>query len=248
LQALADHGRTTDAVVTRLLGGGGGGTEYRYEVDGRSYYWNVARRDAPYAPGTVFPISYLPEDPSLSRPIAHYAPVDFERENNRLLTRGIVVGSGAFFAFAAIACHVQLRRARRGPPPRRGPTLSPATLGRLLAGLLMAVLLGVNRDEQVVQVQRALWGPTPLGLPLMWVVCVAQLVLFAPLFWLMPHLMGLVVPAQAAGGSLTKAGIVAAVLQAGPAQHRSKRIVIACSLYFLALFAAWIAYTSHRGV
>ena len=66
LRALADHGRPGTATLTYATRDGT--SHYRYEIDGVTHTWNVARAQAPFAPGQEFPITYLPEDPSLSRP------------------------------------------------------------------------------------------------------------------------------------------------------------------------------------
>src|SRR6185437_8123311 len=69
LYALADHGREATAIVSSVERTDlGTYTHYGYSVDGASYTWNVSNADAPYQPGESFPVTYLPEDPSLSRP------------------------------------------------------------------------------------------------------------------------------------------------------------------------------------
>lgn len=137
---------------------------------------------------------------------------------------------------------------RGGEAPRTKPRLSPEGAGRLVAALLVGCMLGANLDPKVRAVQVAAFGAEPLGLPVWLVVSFAEIALFAPYFWVFPHLMRIVMAHHAQGGSLSRAGIVLAVAQAGPAWRRSRNIVIAGFVYFVALMAAWIAFAESRGI
>jgi hypothetical protein len=222
--------------------------EYRYEVDGRSYTTTVAPSEAPYRPGETFPIVYLPEDPSLSRPGAEYSKARLDADVNLPFQHRIELGLFAFFAASALLCERALRRQRADGPIRTAHKVSPETVGSVIAGLLLAITLGVNLDPKVAAVQAAVFGPAPLGLPVTLVVMVAEVVLCAPMFPMFSHLMRIVMASQARGGSLGKAGIVLAVFQAEAEHHRSRNIVIAGAVYFVALMAAWIALAAYRGV
>lgn len=245
LRALADHGRTTTATLTQVTRDGT--AHYRYEVEGVVHTWNLARRDLPLAPGETFSITYLPEDPSLSRP-GDYTRERLEKELDNPIRIAMPVGLFVFFAGTGLLCHWNAVRLRAGAPIRKKPWVSPRTMGLVVAGLLLACVLGVNFDPKVRAVQAAAFGATPFGLPITLVVCVAELALFAPFFWVFAHLMRIVSESLRKGGSVSKVGIILAVARAGPDQRRSRNIVIAGFVYFVAIVAAWIAYAAHRGI
>lgn len=245
LRALADHGHPGTATLTSASREY---ADYGYEVDGQAYTWSVSRRDAPYGPGTTFPITYLPEHPDLSRPVAVYSAAQLDEELDLPFQHRILGGFFGFFALAAVACEVGVRRMRSGAPPRTKPLLSPDAAGRGMAVLFLASLIGVNFDPKVAAVQIALFGKTPLGLPVGVTISLATTLLFLPYFWVMPHLMRIVMDALARGRSISRAGIVLAVATAGPEHRRSRAIVIAGLVYFVGLMAAWIAFTDSRGV
>lgn len=249
LRALAAHGQAATATLTSLTRENGATyAEYRYEVDGRSYTWSVSQRDAPYQPGETFAITYLPEDPSLSRPGQEYSSARVDAEVNLPFQHRIELGAFAFFAAAAALCERALRRQRAGEPIRGASRIAPATLGYVVAGILLAVMLGVNLDPKVAAVQAAVFGPAPLGLPITLVMTVAELVLLAPLFPVFAHLMPMVVAWQAKGGSAGKVGVALAVYHAEPEHRRSRAIVFGGLVYFVTLLAGWIALASYRGV
>jgi hypothetical protein len=244
LRALSDHGHAGTAIVTQVSQS----THYRYEVDGETYTWNVSREEAPYAPGASLPIVYLPEDPSLSRPGDAYGPEELDAELNLPFRRGVPLGLFAFFAGASVLCHLQLRRLQRGDPLRTKPRLGPDATGRLVALLIIGATLAANADAQVGVTMAKAFGPAPLGLPVVPVVSVVEILLFAPYFWVFPHLMRIVLDSLHRGGSLSKVGIVTAVAQAGPEHTRSRWWVIGGFLYFVALMAGWIAFAAMKGV
>ena len=170
---------------------------------------------------------------------------------NRPITRGVPIAALVFFGLFAGLCHRAVRRAQQqeeGSTARAGFKLSPDVAGRALAVLFVVTGVAVGFDPRVRAVQAALLGPTPLGLPAVIVASAIQLILSAPLCWLMPHLMRLVMDARQRGGSLSKSGILLAVVQAPAELRRSRGIVIGTSLYFLVLFAGWIALTSAKGI
>src|SRR5262249_11141412 len=103
-------------------------------------------------------------------------------------------------------------------------------------------------DPKVRAVQVALMGPLPLGVPAVVVASLVQIVLFVPFFWVMPHLMRIVMGAQVHGRGFGKVGVLVAVATAPPELRRSRAVVVGGLIYALVVFAAWIALTSSRGV
>jgi uncharacterized protein DUF3592 len=249
LRALADHGRPATATLTRITSNDNGRyAEYSYDVDGQSYTHSVGQSEAPYRPGETFPIVYLPEDPSLSSPGNEYSKAHLAADVNLPFQHRLLLGLFAFFAGSAALCERALRRQRAGGPIRTGHRIAPETMGRVLAGIFLAIGLGVNLDPKVAAVQAAAFGSAPFGLPITLVVMIAEVVLFAPLFPVCSHLMRIVVAAQARGAWLTRTGVVLAVVEAEPEHRRSRNIVIAGAVYFVALMAGWIAFAAYRGV
>jgi hypothetical protein len=115
LDALADHGRATEAYVTGVSNDGRF-THYAYRVDGIEHDWNVARTDAPFAPGERFTVSYLPEDPALTRPWVDPPRAAAEAAAGRSVAWKAALGLVTLFGLFAAAVHVDLRRARSGIP------------------------------------------------------------------------------------------------------------------------------------
>jgi len=115
LDALARDGRSTAAEVTSI--DGRGTTFYRYTVDGQEHTWNVARAAAPFRVGESFTVTYLPSDPSLSRPVATPAGVATEAAGNRRFARNVAIGEVLFFGLFAAMAHRDLGRLRAGVNP-----------------------------------------------------------------------------------------------------------------------------------
>jgi hypothetical protein len=248
LRALADHGRQGTAVVEMVTRQNDVlYTHYRYSVEGASYTWSVSLEDAPHEPGESFTITYLPEDASLSRP-GLYSRERLDAELDLRFQHRLLGGLFATFAICAALCHRGLRRLQRGEAPRTTPLLSPVGAGRLVAFILVGAVLATSFDNKAQAVQVTLFGPRPFGVPVAIVVTIVEAFLFAPYFWIFPHLMTIVMSSYAKGGSLTKGGIVLAVANAGPELRRSRAIVIGGLVYFVAIVAAWIAFTESRGV
>jgi hypothetical protein len=134
LDALASEGAPIEAQVTRVSGSI---TDYAYRVDGVEYRWNVARERAPYAVGQRFVATYLPSDPSLSRPIAERSLASVEAVHNRSFAGKVVVALALVLAFLAFLVHRDVRRAHSGAPSE---ATDPAAYRRRLA-LVGAVLL-----------------------------------------------------------------------------------------------------------
>ena len=93
---------------------GDGTTYYAYRVNGNEYTWNVARTDAPFFVGQVFPATYLPEDPSFSRPFADRRVAAREAARNRSFSWKACFGVACFLLVFAGLTHRGLRRLRGG--------------------------------------------------------------------------------------------------------------------------------------
>jgi hypothetical protein len=118
LDALAARGLPAEAVVTAVSRDGT--TFYAYRVGGAEYAWNVSSREAPFLADQTFPIVYLPDDPSFSRPIADRRGATEEAARNRRFTRRAVLAIGLTLAVFAYAAAWELRRARTGARRRPG--------------------------------------------------------------------------------------------------------------------------------
>jgi hypothetical protein len=114
LYALADHGQEATAIVSSVEQTGSGVyTHYAYSVGSASYTWSVSHAEAPYRPGDTFPVTYLPDDPSLSRPGPPPSSARAEAIGNTAFTRKAMLAVFAFFLVNAALCHAKLRRLRQ---------------------------------------------------------------------------------------------------------------------------------------
>ena len=120
LEALAAQGQTTAGVVISATTQS---TEYRYEVDGHTHTWSVARERAPLPVGAPIAVRYLPEAPSFSRPTAAPEGVRDELTSQRRVAAAVVVAVGLFFLGLAAMTLRELRRAQRGVDPRSDEAL-----------------------------------------------------------------------------------------------------------------------------
>jgi len=147
LDALGHHGAVADArVVEEEVRRGStrhaAHVAYAFVVDGRRYTWSVARGEIPFYVGETFPVLYLPEDPSLTRPYVDRTRATAEAASNRAATWKIVLAFSGFFAMFALSSHLRLRRIRA---VGRTEWNDPAAYRRRLAGtgglLLLALCL-----------------------------------------------------------------------------------------------------------
>lgn len=141
LDALAARGLAGEGVVTEVSGGG---TFYAYRVGDAEYTWNVARDQAPFAVGEVFPIVYLPDVPSFSRPIADRHAAAEEAARNRGFAWKVAIGVGLTLALLAFR-FATVRQARAGALP--SPEVDPAAFRRrvrLIALTLVPALVLVS--------------------------------------------------------------------------------------------------------
>jgi hypothetical protein len=112
LDALGDHGAPTTATVTAVKRGGT--VDYAYVVNGTTYTWNVAHEEVPSAVvDKILAITYLPEDPALSRPGADRSRGTREATSNRSFAWKVEAGVFCVFAINAVLCDVRLRRLRK---------------------------------------------------------------------------------------------------------------------------------------
>jgi hypothetical protein len=110
LDALGDHGAPATATVTRV--DQARTVFYAYEIDGATYDWSVKQSAAPYPAGETFPIIFLPELPSFSRPGSDNSIATAEAASNRAFARNAEITMFLFFGINMIACHFGLRRLR----------------------------------------------------------------------------------------------------------------------------------------
>ncbi len=115
VDAIADHGQSTDAFVTGVSEANGT-TFYAYSVDGIEHRWNVARREAPFELGRVFTVTYLPETPSFSLPISDRSLAHEKAAANRSIAMKVEVGVAAALAIFGGLLHIDVRRLRSGAP------------------------------------------------------------------------------------------------------------------------------------
>ncbi|MDB4939056.1 MAG: hypothetical protein JWP87_6028 [Labilithrix sp.] len=251
LDALADHGKTVRATVTDAATYVG----YRYEVDGAAYSLSVSRDEAPFNVGQELIVSYLPEAPAFTRPTSDPSVPRGEAARNRSFARKVVGGAVIFFAINAALSELKLRRLRKRTGGRPDETdaflVSPVWAGRFVGLLLVAILIGTNFYDDVGEVQRKAFGATPFGLPVRVAVSTAEVVLFAPYFWVFEHVMRIAYQALRDGASLSRSGLASYIWRVNelhPELRRSRAIAIAGLVYFAVLAAGWISFAGHRGV
>jgi hypothetical protein len=142
LDALADHGASGVArVVAVTRQNGATYVDYAYEVGGASYRWSVSRAAAPFDVGQTFPIVYVPEDPSLSRPGGDRSIGAREAAHDRRFSRIAVGVVFVFLALCAAAAEASLRRIRRTGTLE---VLDPAERRKrmITRGAILVVLVG----------------------------------------------------------------------------------------------------------
>ena len=165
LEALAEHGATITATV-RGVSRQGSATHvsYEYTVAGETYSWSTLQSDAEYVVGQAFPVLYLPENPSFSRPTVDRARATAEAVGNRTSSWKVVAGMFAFFAFATFACDSSLRGLRkRGRDELTDPRAYRRRLafaGAMLTPLLVLIFYG--HGKSALQRGESLW-PVVLG-------------------------------------------------------------------------------------
>jgi hypothetical protein len=141
LDALADHGAPVRAQVTEISRDGGI-TYYTYAVDGKAYDWNVRRSEAPFGIGRVFYASYLPENPSLSRPTVTRSVVAQEALEVRNFAHRAVPALAFILLPFPILVHLRLRRLRV-PGDAASPIAKSTWRRHLPTGLVIVPLVVV---------------------------------------------------------------------------------------------------------
>lgn len=249
LDALADHGRTTTATVTELTRQGSSTyTHYAYAVEGQTYSWSVGEEQAPHAPGTTLIVTYLPEDPSLSRPEPGASRAATEAASNRVFTKKAMLGAVLFIAINAAITELKLRALlKRGRAAVGAPIISAAWAGRVVGLLLVAVIVLVNLDDKVAAVQAKAFGAAPWGVPVTPLVMVVSFILFAPYIWVFEHVMKIAFRAQREGVRLGLEAIIR-LPQQYPELERSRLIALLGLGYFVVIAGAWILFASSRGI
>ena len=137
------------------------------------------------------------------------------------------------------------------PLSRAASELTVRTLGRLFALLLIGCALVADLSPEARPVFVKAFGEAPFGIPVVPLVCAINVLLLVPYFWVCEHLMRIVMQAVADRASISRGGIVLAVLfahRAHPELSRSRNIVLAGFGYFVVLVGAWIAYAESRGI
>jgi hypothetical protein len=156
LDALATHGEAVEARVTAAQDGS---TFYAYQVGGRQYSWEVKRTDAPFDVGHVFSATYLPEDPSFSRPIFDRSLATREAAATRHFSAKTCAAVALFFLIFAGLVHGDVRRFRAGAPSEVNDPEGYRRCLRWVALTFLPVLLllgdfairdAVERSESVV--------------------------------------------------------------------------------------------------
>lgn len=115
LDALAAHGQAIEATVTGVSRDGNT-ADYAYRVGGHEYTWSAGRVEAPFAVGRTFSVTYLPDDPSLSRPIPDRRLASVEAAKNRRIAWKACAGIGLVLLVLAALAQRDLRRLRAGAP------------------------------------------------------------------------------------------------------------------------------------
>lgn len=115
------------------------------------------------------------------------------------------------------------------------------------SALVYAIVIGVNFDLKIQGKHAEAWGPTPLGLPVVLVVCLVETILFLPVPWFCWHFMQLAFQAIKEG---EHPGIFT-VLRMGreyPHLRPSRNICLLGFLYFVSVVTVWIVYAAARGI
>ncbi|MBK8215309.1 MAG: hypothetical protein IPK71_16335 [Myxococcales bacterium] len=243
LDALVDHGVRAEATATRVQPDNA--TTYAYTYLGGVHTSSTLYAKAPFPPGATFPVRVLPEDPSFSRPGKDGEVAAAEAASNRRRAPLFLGGFFVFFALFAALAHRDVRRIERDTPPRVPP--SPRTLGRVVASVLLAVVLGVNLDPAVQAVHTKALGGTWLGLAPTLVVSAIEVVLFLPFFVVLEHLVRLL-GRQRGAPPVGVIGLTLLLLRIDAPYRRSRNVVLVGLGYFFLLVFGWIVFAAAKGI
>jgi hypothetical protein len=248
LRGLLTRGVTTDAHVTGYnTAGREWHAQFEYQVGGQLYTGSVLAEHAPVTPGLALPVVYLPEDPRHYHVGAPLTADAIERERRKSLPA--VFWPAVLFGGAFVGNEVDIRRRRKAAAATTAPFMRPAASGRLVSGLLLAVLLGVQLDPNVRAKSVEAFGPRPLGFPNIVFVLLLTTLLWLPLPWVFRHGMSLMHWKLAAGYRPRQFVWKRFVGQpdVDPDLRRSQAVVLFGALYLVALAGGWIAYAAWRG-
>ncbi len=170
LEALAEHGEAIEARVIEVSLTNKS-TTYAYRVNNQDFTWSVSPADAPFAVGQTFTVTYLPTEPSFSRPIIDRQLAAAEAAKNRSFTWKFLLGLiGALALFTGLA-HRDVVRLKAGRPSL---PVTPEQYRRrlLMTGLALTpflLLIGgfhasdaVDRGESLLPVAIGLLIPVAL--------------------------------------------------------------------------------------
>ena len=121
----------------------------------------------------------------------------------------------------------------------------------LLPVVILAVLVGATFSPEVRPTLVRAFGETPFGLPVTFVVAVAQLILFLPLLWALHHLVLIAERARKDSRFTGQFGLLVYLFGVGQRHTDLRRSQMACLfglLYFAAICAGLIYYAAKLGI
>jgi cytochrome bd-type quinol oxidase subunit 2 len=122
----------------------------------------------------------------------------------------------------------------------------------LLSLLFYAIAAGIHFYPEVHATDIKAFGAAPFGLPVTLVVIVIGTVLYMPFAWMLRHFLRLAAQARKEDPVYRAIpyAVLVYILTAGGHAHlrNSRTAVLLGMLYLFGLFAAWIAYTSMKGI
>lgn len=120
-----------------------------------------------------------------------------------------------------------------------------------LPAVIYVVLIGTVFSPDVQPVLANAFGSEPFGLPVVWVVAIAQSILLFPFIFAIHHFTLIAEQAAADGHSVGKIGLLtylAGVGERHPHLRRSQIISVGGMIYFVLVCAPWIAYADAKGI
>ena len=120
-----------------------------------------------------------------------------------------------------------------------------------LPALVYVLFIGVTFFPDVQPVLVKAFGSKPFGLPVTFVVALAQAILLLPFVFAIHHFMRIAEQAARDGHGIGKVGLLVYAMTVGqrhPQLRRSQVFSLMGLIYFVALCGAWIAYADARGI
>lgn len=124
---------------------------------------------------------------------------------------------------------------------------SPKAAATFMSILMYACIIGVNVEPEVQEKMAEAFGEAPFGLPVVFVVSVAQTILYLPMPWVFLHAMRIAVRAREEGRHFGIFYMMTAVTY-HPDLHRSLAVCAFGLVYFMMIVGAWIIYADSRGI